>query len=134
MQQLNQLYDKDSWGNRHNTSAKANETHDQPPDHLQNHADHMMSSNAKEETNSNAMTNSDIVRQHHEIPEEEDEDPEEGSGNVQQNFKCSIEIKNGLPVRSAQNVIKNQNSLVLNNYNVSIFLFSLKFLVSILLL
>lgn len=92
----------------------------------------MLSSNTKEETNSNAMTNSDKVRQNKESPEEEDEEPTEGI--VQQNFKCSIEIKNGLPVRSAQNVIKNQNSLILNNYNVSIFLFSLKFLYGILLL
>ena len=92
----------------------------------------MQSSNTKEETNSNAMTNSDKVRQNNETPEEEDQEPTEGI--VQQNFKCSIEIKNGLPVQSAQNVIKNQNSLILNNYNVSIFLFSLKFLYGILLL
>ena len=82
----------------------------------------MLSSNTKEETNSNAFTNSDKMRQRYnnELPQEDDhEEPTEGI--VQQNFKCSIEIKNGLPVRSAQNQNKNQNSLILNNYNVSIF-------------
>ena len=32
-------------------------------------------------------------------------------------MKCSIEIKNGLPVRSIHNYHKNQNALVLNYYN-----------------
>ena len=37
----------------------------------------------------------------------------------QQNIKCSIEIKNGIPQRSLNNFHKNQNALVLNNYTVS---------------
>ena len=44
----------------------------------------------------------------------------------QQNIKCSIEIKNGIPQRSLNNFHKNQNALVLNNYTVrySISIFS----------
>lgn len=38
----------------------------------------------------------------------------------QQNIKCSIEIKNGIPQRSLNNFHKNQNALVLNNYTVSL--------------
>ena len=38
----------------------------------------------------------------------------------QQNIKCSIEIKNGIPQRSLNNFHKNQNALVLNNYTVSV--------------
>ena len=37
----------------------------------------------------------------------------------QQNIKCPIEIKNGIPQRSLNNFHKNQNALVLNNYTVS---------------
>ena len=38
----------------------------------------------------------------------------------QQNIKCSIEIKNGIPQRSLNNFHKNTNALVLNNYTVSL--------------
>ena len=55
-------------------------------------------------------------------PSAEDDAVTGGDGQTysdQQNIKCSIEIKNGIPQRSLNNFHKNQNALVLNKYTVS---------------
>ena len=40
----------------------------------------------------------------------------------EQNIKCSVEIKKGIPQRSLNNFHKNYNALVLHNYTVSDYL------------